>query len=192
MGFAAGASRRGWRALLAVALVLAWAGGARAEVEPEVAFALGPIDVLGPADPMLAVAAGVFDFRRVGGKERYDGGPRAEGRVELYAGWKLFGFGPMVGLLANHDGGVYGWGGVYADGAWGPWRFTPVLGLGGYRRGQSKELGGVVEFYTGGSITYAFDGGTRLGLILSHLSNAYAHEENPGQESLLVTVMVPF
>lgn len=175
------------------ALYVALAGSpVCADEDPDVAVQIGPVDLLGDAAPMLAVAAGVFDFRRVGGKERYDGGPRAEGRVELYAGRKLFGLGPMVGLLANHDGGVYGWGGVYADAAWGPWRVTPVLGLGGYRRGQSKELGGVFEFYTGGSITYVLQGGTRLGLILSHLSNAYTHEENPGEESLLVTAMVPF
>ena len=170
-----------------------FAGAAIAAEKPrDVALDWGPVKVLGPGPHMFELGAGVFDWRRVGGKETYDGGPRAEVRAQLYSGWKLWFVAPMIGVLANHDGGVYGWAGGYVDAAVGPIRLTPVLGLGGYHQGASKDLGGVFTFYTGGTISYAFENDVRLGLIISHMSNAYTHENNPGTESFLLSVTVPF
>ena len=179
------------RSLVVIWLVLLASGAVAKEGARDVAFRMGSIEVLGPGPHLLELGAGVFDWRRVGGKETYDGGPRAEARIQLYSGWKLWFLAPMVGVLANHDGGVYGWAGGYADAAIGPVRLTPVLGLGGYRRGKSKDLGGVFTFYTGGTISYAFENDVRLGLIISHMSNAYTHDDNPGTESFLLSVTIP-
>ena len=180
------------RSLVLLGVVCMSSSALAKEDARDVAFTMGPIEVLGPGPHMLEVGAGVFDWRRVGGKETYDGGPRAEARVQLYSGWKLWFISPMVGVLANHDGGVYAWGGGAIDAALGPIRLTPVLGLGGYRRGESKDLGGVFTFYTGGTISYAFENDVRLGLIISHMSNAYTHEDNPGTESFLLSLTFPF
>jgi lipid A 3-O-deacylase len=182
----------GRRTLAIVWLALLMGSATAAEKPRDVAFELGPVEVMGPGPHMFAIGAGVFDWRRVGGKETYDGGPRAEARAELYSGWKLWFVAPMIGVLANHDGGVYGWAGGYIDARIGPFYGTPVLGLGAYRQGESKDLGGVFTFYTGGTISYEFENDVRLGLIISHLSNAYTHEDNPGTESFLLSIMVPF
>jgi hypothetical protein len=178
----------GW---VIVCLALAAGDASAKETGRDVAFSFGPIEVLGPGSHRLVLGAGVFDFRRVGGKQTYDGGPRAEARVELHSGWKLWFIEPMVGVLANHDGGVYGWGGGSIDAAIGSWHVVPTLGLGGYHRGESKELGGVFEFYVGGAFEYELENAWRVGLIVGHLSNAYTHDDNPGEESLLLSVSIP-
>jgi len=185
--------RRGASGALLVGLWVALTvAGAAAEdlAEPDdVAFEVGPFQVLGNGPHRFAIGGGVFDFRRVGGKEKYDGGPRAEGRVEAYSGTKLWIFAPMAGVLVNHDGGVYGWGGASIDIALGNLHLTPALGLGGYDEGDSKDLGGVFQFYTGGTVSYVVAPAVRVGITLGHISNAYIHDDNPGEESLLLTLV---
>lgn len=187
---------RGTKGAVCALLVGLWlvtpVGTARAEepAEPDdVAFEVGPFQVLGNGPHRIAIGGGVFDFRRVGGKEKYDGGPRAEGRLEAYSGTKLWILAPMAGVLVNHDGGVYGWGGASIDVAVGSFRLTPALGLGGYNEGDSKDLGGVFQFYTGGTVSYVAAPGVRVGITLGHISNAYIHDDNPGEESLLLTLV---
>lgn len=187
-----GISGRRALAVVWLALLLSSSAAVAADKPRDVAFTMGPVEVLGPGPHLFAVGAGVFDWRRVGGKETYDGGPRAEFRGELYSGWKLWFLAPMIGVLANHDGGVYGWAGAYVDAAIGRFFATPVLGLGAYHEGESKDLGGTFTFYTGGTISYEFENRVRLGLIISHLSNAYTHEDNPGTESFLLSLTFPF
>jgi len=124
----------------------------------------------------------------------------AEGRLELRSGqklgaslfgWRFQGVGPMVGIAANTDGGVFGYGGLYAD-----MRITediifqPSAGFGGYSQGDSADLGGVFQFHLGAEVAYEFTEGQRLGVYLTHISNADIHDSNPGVESLLLTYSI--
>jgi hypothetical protein len=86
-------------------------------------------------------------------------------------------------------------GGVYFDAAldrFRKWRLSPVPSLGGYEQGDSKRLGGVLEFHLGGSLTYLLDSGSRLGLSVTHISNTFIHKENPGAEIITLSYMIPF
>jgi hypothetical protein len=97
----------------------------------------------------------------------------------------------MAGILANREGGVFGYGGVYWDLAAGPWHLVPALAVGGYRQGDSKDLGGVFQFREAVEIAYQLENGMRLGLQIAHISNAGIYASNPGQEDLMVTVSLP-
>lgn len=115
----------------------------------------------------------------------------AEARVEYRLGRKLYGIGPKLGLLGNTAGGIYGYLALYADFRFGDWIVSPSAGAGGYHRGSGKDLGGTFQFVLGLDGAYEFPSGDRLGLKFSHISNAGIHEDNPGEESLLLTYSVP-
>lgn len=137
-------------------------------------------------DPdFLALSAGVFDFD--------DDETSAEFRYEYRSDKKLYHIGPFVGLMANSDGGVYGFGGIYLDIFLGR-RFvvTPNFAIGGYAEGNSKDLGHVLEFRSAFEIAYRFDDRSRLGVAISHISNASIDDDNPGVNSLVLTYAIPF
>jgi len=146
------------------------------------------------AEDRVVLGLGAFD-----GIEFDDGS--AEARVEYRSGAALGeglnlswfeGIAPLTGFLVNGDGGVFGYGGLYAD-----LRltdrvvFTPMGGIGGYASGDGKDLGGVFQFIVGSELAYEFENRARLGLYVTHLSNAGIHDDNPGTESVLLTVSVP-
>ncbi|MFW5678653.1 MAG: acyloxyacyl hydrolase [Pseudomonadota bacterium] len=159
-----------------------------------VAFALLRAASAGAAEDRWVLGLGVFD-----GNEFSDAS--GEARVEYRSG---FGFGeglggkgfgglaPLAGILVNGDGGVFGYGGLYADLRLGRRVvFTPMGGIGGYASGDGKDLGGVFQFVVGSELSYRFDNGARVGLYVTHLSNAGIHDANPGTESVLLTVSLP-
>lgn len=116
----------------------------------------------------------------------------AAGLVELRFGDRLFHIGPALGVLANVDGGVYGYGGLYADLSLGNFIITPLGAVGAYHQGDSKDLGGVLEFRASITVAYAFANGSRLGIQVGHISNAYLHNRNPGEEDAFLTYALAF
>ena len=158
--------------------------------------------VLALLAPVAAVAA---EDRFVLGLGAFDGiqfdDGAGEARFEYRSGAALGeglggdgfrGIAPLAGLLVNADGGVFGYGGLHAD-----LRlterivFTPMGGIGGYASGDGKDLGGVFQFIVGSELAYEFDNRARLGLYVTHISNAGIHDANPGTESVLLTFSVP-
>lgn len=151
----------------------------------EVAYRVGPLEVLGDGPSYVEVGLGAFDAH--GG----DGEISAVAEIQLRWGRKLWFIGPAIRLLGNTDGGVFGYAGIDADVAYGNVVITPLLGAGGYAEGGSKHLGGVFQFRVGLGIAYEFANRTRLGLRLSHLSNAGIHDKNPSEEELYITYTWP-
>lgn len=158
-----------------------------ADDERDVVFRVGPLDVLGESANYVEVGLGAFNVLDRDGEET-----ETAARIELRLGQKLWVVGPAIGLVAAGDGGVFGYGGVYADVAYGHVIFTPLLGIGGYARGNSKDLGGVFQFRGAFGAAWEFDQGTRLGLHVAHVSNAFIHDENPGEEELFLTYALSF
>ncbi len=146
----------------------------------------GKVELIGGKGPdVMTFGAGIFDFAKTDPAS-------VEGRIEYRWGQKLWVFGPTVGVLANTDGGVFGYVGTYLDIRIAPIVLTPSLGFGAWHEGDSKDLGGNFPFiHVALDIAYAFDSGMRLGVKLAHISNAYTHSSNPGQESVLLTFSLP-
>lgn len=136
--------------------------------------------------PLVVIGGGVFD---VGNKSK------AEGRLELRAGdpwfWRIK---PMVGLNAMSGGSAYGFvTGLLADFPLGEgFVLTPSFAAGGYRQGSGKDLGSGIEFRSQIEIAYVIQGGSRVGLGASHLSNAGIGDKNPGANSVFAFFALPF
>jgi len=136
-------------------------------------------------DPdFIAFSAGVFDL----GKDQ----TAAEGRLEYRSDFRLWFFKPFAGVMATSDGTAYGYAGVLVDVFFGD-RSVASLSFapGAYANSSGKNLGHELEFRSQVELAYRFDDRARLGLALSHMSNASIGRKNPGAESLVLTYAVP-
>jgi hypothetical protein len=111
-------------AVLAAALPAAFsAPGAHAE---DAVFSVGDFALLGSGPSRTAVGVGVFNAFGYAPDS-----PVPAAHAELMYGEKLFGIGPLVGVMANSEGGVFGFGGLYIDVRIGEkYMGTPFLGVG--------------------------------------------------------------
>ena len=137
-------------------------------------------------DPdFLSVGAGYFDWNR-------QKAPAAEFRLEYRSDQKFWIFKPLGGLMATSDGAFYGFAGVGIDVFLGR-RFvmTPSFAPGYYNEGSGLDLGYPLEFRSQVEFAYRFDDRSRLGLAVSHMSNASIGDTNPGTESAILYYSVP-
>lgn len=104
-----------------------------------------------------------------------------------------YGLLPIAGVQANTDGGIYGYAGLNYDWEFANnWFLIPTVAVGAYEDGgDSKELGGVVEFRSGIELDYRLANSHRLGLSVHHLSNADIYDHNPGAEQVMLTYSIP-
>jgi len=159
--------------LCCMAVLLCLSTGIHAEEKDYFTLGGGAFEVLdsGKAEP---AAFGNYRFA-----------PRA---FADYLGDKFRGIGPMVGLMANTDGGLFGHGAIFAD-----IRPTenlviwPTAGLGGYRRGNSIDLGGTFQFYLEIFMGYRMAKKHMLGISYQHISNAGVQDRNPAADSIFIT-----
>ena len=113
----------------------------------------------------------------------------SEAGVELRLAPRIWGLRPVAGVSGNEEGAVWGWGGVardlpLAEG----WRLTPGFAVTHYDRGDSKNLGGSLQFRSSLELSYHLGGRTRAGAAIYHLSNAGIEKPNPGANSVVVTL----
>jgi lipid A 3-O-deacylase len=148
-------------------------------------YRIGPLEIARSGVDRLALGLGAFDFP-------HDENPSFAANPEYRFGQRLFGIGSALGLDVNTDGGLYGYLGLHADIAIGRTVLTPMLAAGGYRQGDSLDLGGVFQFRSALGVAWEFDNAVRLGVRITHLSNADIYDENPGVEELFATLSVPF
>jgi hypothetical protein len=168
------------------ALAVALCADAHA-AEPEAVLTVGDISLLGSGPSRAAGGVGVFNAFDYGPDD-----PVPAAHAEFMYGGKLYGVGPLIGVMANTEGGVYGFGGLYIDVRIGPkWVATPFLGVGGYHRGGSRDLGGVFQFRPSFTVAYELESGLRVGLNYAHLSNAGIHDTNGSDEEFHVTLSWP-
>lgn len=140
--------------------------------------------------PYLSAGLGIFNMVGAVNDDGYNRTP-AELNLEYQSGTRLYGIGYLLGLLANTDGGIDGYGGVYANVLLSPhWILTPEAGIGGYRQGQSKNMGSTFLFRLELGLAYQLAAGQRLGVKIAHLSNGDLYTRNPGENEILVTYSV--
>jgi hypothetical protein len=165
-----GIMRAGLTVLGAVALLLLASPEVRAE-EPD----------------LLAVGAGAYNVLHQN-KE-------AQMRLEYRFSYRfLYVIRPILGGFVTDRGTLYGYGGIRLDAEIGRhFVITPEGAVGAWRRGstETRELGGPIEFKSGGEFAYRFDNDARLGLLFDHISNAGIYKKNPGVESALLVYSIP-
>lgn len=102
-------------------------------------------------------------------------------------------FRPLVGVMVDSEKDVYGYGGVglelpVAEGV----AVMPSFSVGAYHDDGDMDLGGVLEFRSAIEGSVEMSDKTRVGLEISHISNAGVHDFNPGTETLAITWNIPF
>lgn len=138
-------------------------------------------------DPdFLTIGAGWFDFNR----QKDDG---AEFRVDYRSNFKLWHFKPFLTAAGVSNGMTFIGAGILLDVYFGH-RFvvTPSFAP-TWWRGKTDELdlGHGLEFRSQIEFAYRFDDRSRLGIAVSHSSNASIDEINPGTETILVNYSYP-
>lgn len=136
-------------------------------------------------DPeFLSFRTGAFDIN--------DNHTTAVFGVEYRSDFKDFILTPMAGGFITAEGGLYGYGGVFIDIFLGRRVVVrPNFSVGAYSDGDGKDLGGILEFRSAIELAWRFDDRSRLGIELSHLSNASIYDSNPGTENLTINYSMP-
>ncbi len=139
-----------------------------------------------PAMEHVVAYAGAFDVSQSDNEAAVAG-------LEYRFADQFNGLRPAVGLMGTDDGGLYGYAGAYWDLPLNtaPFVIAPGFAAGAYNRGGGKDLGSAIEFRSTIEAAYEFEGGYRLGLGFSHLSNASIGRDNPGVETLQVVYSHP-
>lgn len=138
-------------------------------------------------DPdLLSFSAGAYDWNR-----KKD--PGAEFRLEYRSDYKLWIFKPFAALAGTTTGQSFVGAGVLIDVYLGNRIVvTPSFAPTWYQGGNKDlDLGHAVEFRSQLEIAYRFDDRSRLGVAISHYSNASLGDKNPGTESAMLYYSVP-
>ena len=101
---------------------------------------------------------------------------------------------PFIGAEITTDTSIWVGGGLYYDWNFAPeWNLTPSFGLGLYEEGDSdKDLDHPIEFRSQIEISYDLDEENRVGVGISHISNAGLSDDNQGVEIVNMSYSTPF
>jgi hypothetical protein len=143
-------------------------------------------DVLKDDPDFLSIAGGYFDFNR-------QKDPGGEFRLEYRSDYKLWIFKPFAAGGVSTTGHTFLGAGVLIDVYFGNrWVVTPSFAPQWYTGGnRDLDLGYALEFRSQLEIAYRFDDRSRLGLAVSHSSNASLGDTNPGTESIMLYYSIP-
>lgn len=139
-------------------------------------------------DPsFISISAGAYDFNK-------QDDTATEFRLEYRSDYKFWKLKPFAAVAGTSNGTYFVGAGVLMDVYFGR-RFvlTPSFAPHYYSKGSddNKELGHELEFRSQVEIAYRFDNRSRLGLAVSHYSNASIGNHNPGSETLSLVYSIP-
>lgn len=138
-------------------------------------------------DPsFVTLSAGWFDFNR-----QKDQG--TELGLEYRSATKLWIFKPFLHGAYVTNGMTFLGAGLLVDVYLGNrWVVTPSFAPTWWRgKTDDLDLGYPLEFRSRLEVAYRFDNRSRLGLSISHSSNAHLDDENPGTESVMLNYSIP-
>lgn len=135
----------------------------------------------------ITVGAGLYDFN---GRDDEGG----EFRLEYRSDYELGPLKPFAALAGTTTGSTFIGVGLLMDIHMGDhFVLTPSLAPHYYNAGSDtdKDLGHEIEFRSQLEFAYQFDDNSRLGLSVSHYSNAGLGTNNPGSETLMLNFSIP-
>jgi len=160
----------------------AWIGGIGLAV---LALAAAPKGrAQSPEPDLLTIGAGAYNVLHEA-KE-------AELRLEYRFSYRfLYIIRPIAGVLGTDKASIYPYAGFRFDAEIGHIVLTPEAAVGYWQTNDGKNLGGPIEFKTGGEIAWRFSDSSRLGFLFDHISNAGIYKKNPGVESAMLMYSIP-
>ena len=107
---------------------------------------------------------------------------------------------PFFGVEYTNDSASYFLTGIYFEDNLGElfdsdkskYFFTPSFGAGIYNDGSGKKLGNDLQFRTSLEVSYELKNKNRIGISISHISNANLGDKNPGVEILSFSYHIPY
>ena len=100
---------------------------------------------------------------------------------------------PFYGAMINGDDGKYFYSGLRKDIVLSDKTYlTPSFAIGYYDQGKSKDLGYDLEFRSQLEISYKLESMNRIAISINHISNASLGEQNPGVESMVISLIRAF
>lgn len=172
---------------------IVWKWGLRMR---SIAIALGVVSIAfgaqaapapGANEGLMAIYVGSFSTLRDARHEAITVGGEYRFRDVYY------GIRPTIGGFAAGNGEMYGYAGFNWDLplSTAPILITPGFNVGAYDGHNGKNLGHALEFRSTLEVSYQFASHDRLGIAISHLSNAGLGSQNPGTETLQVVYAAP-
>ena len=130
-----------------------------------------------------------YEFRS--NKSLFDIGPEED---------NFFFLKPFFGIEYTNDSASYFLTGIYIEdnlgdllaGDTNQYYFTPSFGVGIYDDGSGKKLGNDIQFRTSLEFSYELNNKNRVGISISHISNANLGDKNPGVEILSFSCQIPY
>ena len=112
--------------------------------------------------------------------------------VQVRSPWQWKSIRPLAGVLTSSSGGAYLYSGIVVDIPLpGGLRLSPAFAPGVVLAAGDRDLGSPVEFRSSLELSFAPMERLRVGLGLTHISNARLSQHNPGVELLTFSVAVP-
>ena len=135
--------------------------------------------------PLLSLGGGMFNIFRAH--------PYGQFQIEYRFGYRFCHvLLPIAGFLTTSRGSSYLYGGFAVDIPLGKRiALTAGLAAGVYAKGAGKDLHYPIEFRSYIEGAYVFENHSRIGLQLSHISNASLSRRNPGVESIMLNYSFP-
>lgn len=135
---------------------------------------------------LLYLNAGLNNVRRKNSRS-------TEYRLEYKFKNNFWIFNPLLGFSITSKKQTYTYGGIAIDLVLkNRFAFVPNFSAGYYNKGNGKDLGFPLEFRTGIEASWILKNLYRFGVHFSHTSNASLGRKNPGLETLVFFVAVPF
>lgn len=135
----------------------------------------------------LSLGGGVFEVAR------QNSHTTSQWQIEYRSSWHWKHFHPQLGFFHVLKGSIYLYGGF----AWEKvikerWVIAPNFSLGWYQGGKGKNLGYPLEFRSAMELSWQLRSKVRIGSMFYHISNASLGYKNPGEESLVFFISIPF
>ena len=107
---------------------------------------------------------------------------------------------PFFGIEYTSESATYFLSGIYVEDNLGQLfegrksnlYLTPSFGAGIYNDGSGKKLGNDIQFRSSIEVSYELKNKNRIGISLSHISNANLGDKNPGVEILSLSYHIPY
>ena len=133
----------------------------------------------------LTFSGGYFDFNKKVNTSTF-------GRIEYRSGKNLLFLNPIVGGMVNTDGGFFIFAGITMDIPLTNFLIlTPSFAPGYYNKGKGKDLFFPLEFRSKLELAFKLINNIRIGVSISHISNASLGPPNPGAENYAVNIIFP-
>jgi lipid A 3-O-deacylase len=133
----------------------------------------------------LTFSGGYFDFNKKINTSVF-------GSIEYRFGKKLLFLNPITGVMANTDGGFFIFAGITMDIPFTNFLIlTPSFAPGYYNKGKGKDLFFTLEFRSKLELALKLINDIRIGVSISHISNASLGPPNPGAENVAVNLTFP-